>query len=182
MFFPDNPRKSFFDSEVVAALCCLSYLTFDTQQNIRKHLLDCYEKAKAETETPEDFDQSFVEEFNKHKSVQELIRLVRKDDASIGETIHPRTLAEIVTVLPRKLDARIASQSGAFLVFGLFSPESEKKGESFLLKNFETEEIYVAPRDKARILTELNGIGINEESLFPSLDKTATKIKWGQRV
>lgn len=182
VFFPDNPRKSFFDSEVVAALCNLSYLTFDTQQTIRKHLLDCYEQAKTETETPEEFDRSFSEKFNRHASVQELIRLVRRDDASIGEAIHPRTLAEIVTVLPRKLDERIASQSGAFLVFGLFSPESEEKDESFLLESFETEEIYVAPRDKARILAELNGIGINEETLFPGLDKTAAKIKSGQTV
>ena len=181
VFFPENPKKSFFDSEVVAALCSLSNLTYDKKEEIRSHLLKCYEHAKSHTESPEEFDRAFNGRFNEHRCVKELLRIVRKDDVSIGDAIHPRSLAEIVAVLPRKLDERIVSQSGAFLVYGLFNPESEKK-ESFLLESFKTEEIYIAPKNKARILDELNSIGINIESLFPSLERTATKIKRGQNV
>ncbi|WP_223477730.1 FRG domain-containing protein [Oricola indica] len=182
VFFPDNLRKRFFDSEVVAALCNLTYLDGDAKQEIRKHLLTCYEKAKTNTTTPQALDDMFTKQFNNHPSVRELVRLVRKDNSSVGDSIRPRDLADIVMVLPRRLDKRIAAQSGAFLVYGLFNPESDETKFNFLFESFDTEELYISPKHKGGIMAELNSIGVNKETLFPSLERTADKIKAGQRV
>ncbi len=177
VFQSENIRKKFFDSETVSCLSNLTYLSYEKKVAIREHLLECRELALSNN-IEADFENEYVEEFNKSIDVKELIRLVRKDNQSIGDIIHPDDLTHIVAVLPRKLDERIIAQSGAFLVFGLFSPESEPDPNfRFFLQNFMPKEIYIAPKHKAGILNELNGLGIHEEALFPSLEKTASKIK-----
>lgn len=188
VFNPISLRKRFFDSESVAVLCNLAYLPFEKKNSLRKHLLRCREDALRETTdgSEEDFNKAYVAKFNANSEIREILRLANRDNPSVGDTLHPDDLSQIVAVLPRKLDVRIASQSGAFLIFGLFNPEREgifaERKRSRLptrhfLKNFDTYEIYVAPKNKNGILSELDSLGINEEALFPSLERTAAKIK-----
>jgi len=181
VFSPENVRKKFFDSEIVSCLSNLTYLSTETKSKIREHLLASREFSEAnnlDSGSVEEIERVFVTEFNKNKEVKELIRLVKKDNQSTGDKIHPDDITYIVAVLPRKLDERIIAQSGAFLVFGLFSPESEPDPNfRHFLQRLMPKEIYISPKHKNGILNELNGIGIHEESLFPSLEKTANKIK-----
>lgn len=181
IFLPNSLKRRFFDSESVSVLCNLSYMGFDAKSEIRDHLINSYQDAKLKYEDPEDFKRVFVKSFNDNAAVKELLGFVKRDNPGVGNSIEPRSLVDIVAVFPRRLDPRISAQSGAFLVFGLFSPESTDT-ETFLLDRFDTEEIYISPKDKPRILSELNGIGINNESLFPSLQETASKIKLGNII
>lgn len=187
IFLPGGMRKIFFDSETVAFLCNLAYLPYEHKEEIKSHLLRSREAAQGETSdgTEGEFNAAFFKKFNDGQCIQDLIRLTRKDNPGIKDTIHPDSLTHIVNVLPRKLDVRISSQSGAFLIFGLFNPEREassKVGGSLVPKrhffqSFLTHEIYVAPKDKERILVDLRSLGISKEFLFPSLQGTAERIK-----
>jgi len=178
VFLPDGQKKSFFDSDAVAILCCLSYLDFETKGVLRNHWLYSHEQALRHSleKSQSAFETAFLKEFNNHEAVAALIRQARKDNPSISDFLQPRVLADVLTVLPRKLDTRISAQSGAFLIFGLFSPESERITRH-IFENFSTQEFYISPENKARILDELETIGISEETLFPALEKTAQKIK-----
>lgn len=186
VFLPDTIRKRFFDSESVSFLCNLAYLPFEKKLAIKEHLLHSREEALRLTslKSSDDFNELYVRRFNDNSDIQDLLRLAGKDNPSIGNSIHPDDLTHIVAVLPRKLDVRIASQSGAFIIFGLFSPEREleqkhPEPKRHFFQDFNRFEIYIAPKDKARILSELDSLGINREFLFPSLERTAEKIKLG---
>lgn len=189
VFLPDGMRRSFFDSESVAYLCNLAYLSFDQKEGLREHFLNCREEAQRRTSEggEEDFQQEFFRMFNEGDYLTDLIRLAKRDNPSIRDQVHPDDLANIVSVLPRKLDVRISSQSGAFLIFGLFNPEREgpmgNRGvgepKRHFFQGFSTREIYVAPKYKARILLDLSSLGISKETLFPSLQGTAERIKEG---
>jgi hypothetical protein len=183
-------RKSFFDSDAVSYLCCLAYMTFKEKQDLKDHLLRCREEAQRETyeQTEDDFRQLFFERFNKGACVQDLVRLVRAENRGVKDTIHPEDLMNIVSVVPRKLDVRISSQSGEFLIFGLFNPERELSESTtrdpepsrHFLQGFERYEIYISPKDKSSILKDLNALGVSHETLFPSLEGTAKRIKEGR--
>ncbi len=190
IFLPTGMQKTFFDSETVTFLCNLTYLRYDQKQALKQHLINCREEALNETlgGSEQDFEASYVEKFNKGKYVEELLRLSKKDNPGTKSQVHPDELTKIVNVLPRKLDARISSQSGAFLIFGLFNPEreqfaagrSKKNGpKRHFLQDFSTREIYIAPRHKSRISKELRGLGISDEFLFPSLQETTKRIRHG---
>jgi hypothetical protein len=190
VFLPGGMRKSFFDSDAVSYLCCLAYMTFDEKKVLKDHLLQCREDAQRETyeQTEEDFRQLFFEKFNKGACVQDLVRLVSAENRGVKDSIHPEDLMNIVSVVPRKLDVRISSQSGEFLIFGLFNPEREISESTtrdpeptrHFLQGFERYEIYISPKDKASIIRDLNALGISHETLFPSLEGTAKRIKEGR--
>ncbi len=189
IFLPGGMRKTFFDSETVSFLCNLAYLSFEQKKEIKTHLLRCREVAQDETSegTEDEFNEVFFTKFNEGQCIEDLIRLAKRDNPGIRGRIQPDDLMQIVNVLPRKLDVRISSQSGAFLIFGLFNPEREASpvdgGElepkRHFFQSFRTYEIYVAPKDKKRILTDLSSLGIFKEFLFPSLQGTAERIKQG---
>ena len=190
VFLPEGMRKSFFDSDAVSYLCCLAYMTFDEKKFLRNHLLQCREDAQRETyeQTEEDFRQLFFEKFNEGACAKDLVRLVRAENRGVKDSIHPEDLMNIVSVVPRKLDVRISSQSGEFLIFGLFNPEREMSESTtrdpeptrHFLQGFERYEIYISPKYKASIIRDLNALGVSHETLFPSLEGTAKRIKEGR--
>lgn len=181
VLLPSHGRNRFFDSDTVSCLANLTFLDFQVKASIKAHLLECYEYCTKEASSAEEFQDMYVEKFNIHAGVRELSRLVEKDTRGASDLIHPDDLTNIESVLPRKLDERIASQSGAFMVFGLFSPESETI-KRFFLERFNRKEVYVSPKDKGRVLADLRSIGISEETLFPSLERTAKIIRSNSRM
>lgn len=187
VFGPESVPRRFYDSDTVSLLCSLAYLTHDEKSGIKQHLERCYEEAMSETGfsgTEADYRISFERKFNdgSNSPLENLKREWSKDTGSPPAQIDPNDLIYPVSVLPRKLDIRISSQSGAFLVFGLYSPEVEigtdnKEPKRHYLSKFERLEIYISPKHKERIIADLSRIGINEQTLFPSLQKTAERIK-----
>lgn len=78
-----------------------------------------------------------------------------------------------IAILPPHNNRRIIAQKGVFTLFpgNVFTPLEEIKDcELFLWK------IKIKCRSVGQIKTELKGIGINEVSLFPELDKIALGI------
>ena len=178
VFLPDSVQVEFYDSKTVALLSSLASLSDTVRESIKDHLLNCREKVgrNQNIQSQESFDSALLEAFNKDKSVKAFVALARRQLPTLEDSIDPDTLTKIVAVIPRQLDVRISVQSAAFLLFGLFSPESERR-KRFFLEDFSTQEIYISPKNKAGILSELGYIGISREYLFPSLENTATQIK-----
>ncbi len=80
----------------------------------------------------------------------------------------PSDLNDIVLVKPKQSNKRILAQAGAFFAFGLTSEltDSNRVG-------IRVERITVVGDRKAKILDELDKLGINEKTLFPEIERAA---------
>lgn len=176
VFYMNSGSKRYYDEHIVQLLSSLTMLDYQSKGALREAFLKSREQAQSDaTETPEAFQRKFAELFFDDVTVCKIIS--KRPLCDLWEQVaDPHDLSKIVTVVPRRLDKRIEAQRGAFLLFGLFSPESEKI-DRFFLDEFERDEIYIAPKDKAKVRAELSVLGINESTLFPSLELTAKQIK-----
>lgn len=172
-------QRRFYSDRVVELLSSLTFVEHSDKKMLRNAYLEAREKAQVEyPEDPEKFVSEIKNGF--YKSPLVCAFLGRNPEvAKLWDEAHPDFLAEIVTVQPRRIDKRIEAQSGAFMLFGLFSPESEKR-ERFFLKDLVREEVYISPRDKAPLRKQLAVIGVEERHLFPSLELSAKEIKEGR--
>ncbi|NHK28747.1 FRG domain-containing protein [Parvularcula flava] len=175
VFAPGAERIKFFDSDTLSCIANLSMLTFNQKEYLKKHFEDCRDLVKSVY--PEDrgkYIQALVENFNAVEDVERLVHYVRMEKPGFRARINPIDLVNIVAVSPRKLHKRLIAQNGAFLAFGLYWENPEKP--FFPMDDFEITEIYIKRQSKKKILKELNSLGINTETLFPEIDKSAKVI------
>lgn len=66
---------------------------------------------------------------------------------------------------------RISSQSGAFLLFGLDATLPEAGNADIAV-----DRISIKASEKAKILRELDGLNINESTVFPYIENSAKYI------
>lgn len=87
-----------------------------------------------------------------------------------------------IAIEPPHIDRRIAAQGSKFLMFGrkkdmLASPAiNRKRGDKG--KHAIVDRIRVPRQSASAILSELNGLGINQRSLFPDLGGLGEHIAW----
>ncbi len=72
-------------------------------------------------------------------------------------------------VKSKKNNARIHSQSGAFLLFGLDAVLDESGSEDINI-------IRISVSNKAEILAELDRLNINESTVFPCIESSAKYV------
>ena len=75
-------------------------------------------------------------------------------------------------VHPKMSNRRILAQSGAFILYGIDPPKK------MYFPNPIEETTFIVPQsEKGGIRLALERLGINESTLFPEIDKAATRIK-----
>ena len=75
-------------------------------------------------------------------------------------------------VHPKMSNRRILAQSGAFILYGINPPKK------MYFPNPIEETPFIVPQSvKIHIRQALENLGINESTLFPEIDKAATRIK-----
>lgn len=115
------------------------------------------------------FDIEDKDVFNTQLPIKRLLHFVRQEKPFFEERIIPEHLRSIVCIKGKKSNARISSQSGAFLLFGMDAVLDEKG-----TPEIQVTRIPVA--QKASILRELDLLNINESTVFPYIENSAKYV------
>jgi hypothetical protein len=150
-------REKYFDSDAVSCLANLANMTEDEKSRIYK--------------LRESGMRSIVE-FNNEDVIKRLHQFIRSEKPYFLPIINSIDLFKPYYVNPKMSNARILAQSGAFIIYGIYPPKKIK----YTHKIKETR--FIVPEGhKANIRSALESLGINESTLFPEIDKAATRIK-----
>ena len=116
-----------------------------------------------------DFANSDETIFNGQPSIKRLTHFIREEKPFFEPKIVSSHLKDIVCVKSKKNNARIHSQSGAFLLFGLDAVLDESGSEDINI-------IRISVFNKAEILAELDRLNINESTVFPYIESSAKYV------
>lgn len=107
--------------------------------------------------------------FNGQPSIKRLTHFIREEKPFFEPKIVSSHLKDIVCVKSKKNNARIHSQSGAFLLFGLDAVLDESGSEDINV-------IRISVSNKVEILAELDRLNINESTVFPYIESSAKYV------
>lgn len=152
IFQVSNSRRKFYDSDSVSCICNLANL-----QSSEKDVI---------INTP----ARIISDFNELYPVARLNQFILEEKTHFQPRIKRDDLFKPLYVVPKLNNPRILAQNGAFLVFGLDSPEqtTSKEIRPYLLR--------IPASAKRNIREELKSIGIDSRFLFPEIDKAAKQI------
>ncbi|MCL7997937.1 FRG domain-containing protein [Brucella sp. 21LCYQ03] len=107
--------------------------------------------------------------FNVTPACQKLLHFIRREKPYFENRIDPADLDRILFVRGRNTNARIISQSGAFLIFGKDAVLPETGHSSLNLHR-------ITVRDKAAILGQLAKLNIKSSTVYPGIEKATAEI------
>ncbi|MGQ0475013.1 MULTISPECIES: FRG domain-containing protein [Acinetobacter] len=165
------PKSSikYYDSDTVSILSNLSRIpcNFQIPKSIDTSLffLD------------DGFDE-MCEEFNTQQSIKKLVYEIQSEKPHFEPRIEPDVLSSVLCVKPRMDNQRVIRQDSAFFLFGIDNFKKDKPAklsDSLILTK--DKKIIIPHSDKARIIGQLEILGITEATIFPEIEKVATYIK-----
>ncbi len=115
------------------------------------------------------FDYEDRAAFNEQLPIKRLIHFIRVEKPFFEDRIVPEDLRSTICVKGKKSNARISSQSGAFLLFGLDAVLDEKGSPEIQVTR-------IVVSNKAAILRELDLLNINESTVFPYIENSAKYV------
>ncbi len=142
-----------YDSDAISILSSLPRFTYEEKEEIKRLAILHY--------------NNFVE-FNSKKIIKRLLHEIKKEKPAFENIIIPKDLLINFIFIPKKNNARIIRQNGAFLIFGL----SRKKLNS---ENFT--KIIVDGEKKESIIKQLELFGLSKAEIYPELDKVAEFLR-----
>ena len=116
--------------------------------------------------------------FNYQTAIRRLYHLIGEEKPQFVRRIDPRDFFRVYAVEPKASFARLAAQSGAFLI----SAFHERFERDMILRTNDAIPVYaqftlrIPAVYKAPILSELAFLDVTRDSLFPSLDEAAKAI------
>jgi FRG domain len=156
-------REKYYDSDSVSCLANLANMTSEEKVEInllRKNLKGDISSA------------SNIKKFNKYDVIKRLHQFIRSEKSYFQEIIDPLDLFKPYYVHPKMSNRRILAQSGAFILYGIDPPKRMYFPNPIVPTQF------IVPKDKKKTIRKaLDNIGINESTLFPEIEKAATRIK-----
>ena len=112
-------------------------------------------------------------------AMNRLYQFIRLEKPSFAERIDPKDFLRIFIVEPQQSSERVRAQSGAFLL-SAFHEAFDEQTITALYPTLRVYHHYTLPVDcgsKSTISEDLATLNITDESMFPSLDQTATSIR-----
>jgi hypothetical protein len=156
-------RVKYFDSDSVSCLANLANITSEEKDEIYR----LRESLKGDISSAGN-----VTKFNKNLVIERLHQFIRSEKPYFLPIIDPIDLFKPYYVHPKMSTRRILAQSGAFILYGIDAPKK------MFFPDMIEETSFIVPQDeKSRIRRSLEDLGINESTLFPEIDKAATRIK-----
>ena len=156
-------REKYFDSDSVSCLANLANMTSEEKDEIyrlRKSLKGDISSA------------GNIKRFNEKGVIKRLHQFIRSEKPYFLPIIDPIDLFKPYYVHPKMSNRRILAQSGAFILYGINPPRK------MYFPNPIEETPFIVPQSvKIHIRRALENLGINESTLFPEIDKAATRIK-----
>lgn len=150
-----NLKLKRYDSDAISILSALPRFRKQEKDEIKK-LAEKHSK------------NNNIKDFNRRPIIKRLLHEIKKEKPAFENIIKPRDLIENYCFIPRKINARIIRQSGAFIIFGLGIEEIEIDDK---------DKIIIEKDKKKSIITQLSYLGITEASLHPELYKVSEHIK-----
>jgi FRG domain len=156
-------REKYFDSDSISCLSNLSNMTKTEKKEIHAFYTS-FGKSMS--------NQRLIEDFNDKEVIKRLHQFIRAEKPYFLPIIQPVDLFKPYYVHPKLSNRRILAQAGAFIIFGIIPPERMKHAHAIKSTKF-----IVPESQKIGIRSALENLGINESTLFPEIDKAATRIK-----
>lgn len=147
-FKSKKEKIKFFESDTVSCIANLAMLPYKLKNELSTYIA--------------------AEALNNSAACKKLVHFIREEKPYFNNEIDPQDLSRIIFVRGRVSNARIASQSGAFLLFGndAVLPENDIK--------FPVQRIII--RNKIQIIKELARLNITEGTVYPGIEKSAIEI------
>ncbi|MGD6893720.1 FRG domain-containing protein [Bacillus infantis] len=170
---PDNSYIKQYDSDAISILSSLPRFTSYEKEEI----LDL--ASNAQIEMQEHDSEETIIKFNNNKIIKRLLHEIKKEKPAFENIIDPKDLLNNYFLLPRKNNARIIRQSGAFVIFGLKDKEIDSglQLSTFGEGNSRFYKIVIKKDSKESIIKQLMVFGISKATLYPELYKVAEFIK-----
>ncbi len=153
--------EKYYDSDSVSCIANLANMTAEEKAMILKESMT---EDLSETRT--------IKLFNKDDAVKRLLQFIRAEKSYFQPIMNPLDLFVPYFVHPKMSNRRILAQSGAFILYGIKPPTT-----MFFPYQIEQTEFIVPQGVKSSIREALDNIGINDNTLFPEIDKAAAWIK-----
>lgn len=100
----------------------------------------------------------------------QLLHFIKNEKPYFLDKINPLSLSSPIIAKARKNNARMVSQSGLFLLFGLTDSLDKSYNGDFQVYSIKIHR-------KEKILQELDNLNINKSTIFPEMEKSAEYIK-----
>ena len=152
----DERHVRFFDSDRISLITNLARCTHEQKEELRTLVA-----AKPTTDDE-------LRDFNAERTVRRLLHFVRSEKPGFEAEIEPEHLNGIYLVKPKLNNRRILAQEGAFLAFGLMSEVPKTRGPVF-----DVNTLGVTAARKPDIRRQLDGLSINERTLYPDIERAA---------
>lgn len=140
----------YFDSDTVSCIANLARLPAESKARI-------------------DYSIQDVNEFNEQLAVRQLCHFIKEEKPYFEARIGSNHLRSVVCVKGKHSNNRIAFQSGAFFLFGHNATLPEDGSDELIVTR-------ISVTNKDLILKELDRLNINESTVFPYIEKSATYI------
>lgn len=160
MFAPFEKNVLSFDSDKALILACLPKFTLSEKNEI---LNICVKEI---------INKNYALNEGKDKIIDRLYHEIRREVPAFKAIINPYHVLSSYFIQSLKNNNRIIKQDGAFIICGQYYDSEILKAK---LNSLLVAKIKVS--NKAKILQELDALGINEATLFPELDKVAHYLK-----
>ena len=152
----DEREVRFFDSDRISLITNLARCTHEQKEELRALVA-------ANPTTDKE-----LRDFNAKRTVRRLLHFVRSEKPAFEAEIEPEHLNGIYLVKPKLNNRRILAQEGAFLAFGLTSEVPKTIGPVF-----DVNTLGVTAARKPNIRRQLDGLSINERTLYPDIERAA---------
>lgn len=160
-FFIPQIRQRYYDSDRVSCLANIANL----KKSEKEELFKCVQKELSTTD------------FNLTESAKLLCYYIGLEKIGFQNRIVPEDLLKAVYVKPKMSNKRIIAQSGAFIIYGAESEILATKSHAAPAHmDFKGKRLWIREENKSLIRDQLATLGIQESTLFPEIDKTATFI------
>lgn len=155
--------EKYYDSDSVSCIANLANMSFEEKTEISRLIGSLNGDIS---------DKANIITLNKTDVIERLLQFIKAEKPYFQPMIDPLDLLVPYYVHPKMSNRRILAQSGAFILYGIIP--SNKRFFPYVIE--ETKFVIPQP-EKSRIREALDNIGINESTLFPEIDRAATRIK-----
>lgn len=119
-----------------------------------------------------------IKKFNSDSELKYLLHEIKKEKPYFESNILRNDIESVVCVKPKLDNPRVIRQDGAFLLFGISARKAESATvRSELIASKDDSRIIVLPAEKAKVLQQLDALGINQGSIYPEVQQVAEFIK-----
>ncbi|MFN3674853.1 MAG: FRG domain-containing protein [Sphingomonas pseudosanguinis] len=139
----------FYDSDTVSCIANLAMLPHEYKERMNTDLS--------------------IADFKNSDECKRLLHFIGAEKPYFKPAIDPTDLGRIVFVKARQSNARISSQSGAFLLFGRDAILPETGHSSLNVRR-------IVVRKKREILDQLHRMNIKSSTIYPGIEKTTAEI------